>query len=304
MYRLADNLGDSVAVPQLLFSRLEAAGGGEGRFRVALYLVQHRQATAAAIARALHLKKEEVDAALSYWEGAGLLEGRAVLPPVQEAAPEKRPRMTTAQVVQAGRENATLGRLLDELQRLYGAVIGESDINLYATLYTQDGFAPEMILMAGCLAVKNNARRARYVEKVLQNWQANGINDAAAADAHMKLLEQREENERLLAGAMGLQGDPFTLADKKKIALWFEDYGYGMEMIEAARRVAGEKRNDVKYLAGILKQWQAKGYRTVRQVNSGDENHNLRNFRQTPAAGKNPMNEAARYTPMKKRSSP
>ncbi|NLW77987.1 MAG: DnaD domain protein [Ruminococcaceae bacterium] len=302
MYRPVKNTGDTVAVPQLLFSRLNAPGAGEARFRVALYLLGCGGADAADIAGALKLKPAEVERALSYWEGAGLVERDAPAQPAVEAVPRPK-RLTLHEATRAGEADPLLAMLLKELQRIYGGVIGPKAISLFASLYAQDGFSVDLILMAASYAAGKSITSARYVETVLENWRRAGINDAAAADGQLKLMAGREAREAALAQQMGLAGDAFTLAEKRKIAQWYEEYGYGPEMIEAARLAAGDKRNEVKYLAGILKKWHAKGYQAPKDIQQGDDSRNLRveSSRRAQVAQDDILAQAAAYVPMKRR---
>lgn len=300
MYRVSENCGDAVAVPQLLFSKLAAAGADDGRFRVALQLLHAGGGDAETLSAALRMPRTKVEAALHYWEGAGLIEREGAV--AEPAAPARRPAMTTRQVVAAGAADPTLGWLLEELQRLFGAVLGQSDANLFVTLYKQDGFDADLVLLAATVAKREGAqRKAGYTQKVLFSWREAGITNSAMADRYLKLLDERQGREKQLALMMGLEWDPFTRADKKKIAVWFEEYGYGFDMVDAARLTAGDKRNSVAYLAGVLKKWYGKGYRTVREVQQGDENKNLRVFRED-AGGEDLLQSAAHYVPMKKRN--
>lgn len=303
MYRPAKLSGDSIAVPQLLFSKLGTMGGNtdkkEGLFQVALYLLSNGESTAEGIAGALRMEKSKVVAALHYWEGAGLIEVMQDMEMTLEP-PQKRRRMTTPEVVQAGKADSNLAGLLDELQRLFGCVIGQGDMNLFVTLYVQDGYSPSLILLAASEALANGVKKAAYVEKILATWRENGITDCASADRYLRLQAEREQRVTQLAEKMGIAATGFTFAEKKRIAQWFEEYGYGFDMIEAARLAAGDKRNEVKYLAGILKKWNGKGYRNPREIQQGDENHNLRAVGPT-SGGTGDVLESAAYVPLSKR---
>lgn len=299
MYRPVKTFGDTLPVPQLLFSKLTIPGSDDGRFKVALYVLSSGGGEAAGIAAALGMSRAKVEQALNYWEGAGLLVQEAAAPPVP-LAPKR--RMTTGEVVRAGKADPTLGAMLDELQRLFGTVIGEGDVNVFVSLYVQDGYTADLILLAASEAVANDARRARYVDKILSSWRQAGITDCAAADAYLKLQAERAKREKKLAKHMGFAGgDPFSFADKKKIALWFEDYGYDMEMIDLARLTAGDKGGDVKYLNAILKKWYANGYHTPRDVQQAGEGANMRAMRTDGPTRSDPLMDAANYVPLKKR---
>lgn len=302
MYRPVKNTGDTVAVPQLLFSKLSAPGAGEARFRVALFLLASGGATADEAAQALRLRPAEVERALNYWEGAGLIERDT---PAQADAlpPPRQKRLTIHETTRAGEADPTLAMLLKELQRIYGGVIGPKATSLFASFYVQDGFAADLILMAASYAAAKGITSAKYVESTLENWRRSGVNDAAAADRQLKLMAEREANEKELAELMGLPDDPFTLAEKRKIAQWFEEYGYGLDMIGAARLAAGDKRNEVKYLAGILKKWHAKGYQAPRDIRQEDGGSNLRvqSSRRAAAPQEDMLAQATGYVPLKRR---
>ena len=89
-YQLAAYNGDTVAVPQIVFTHLAQADGDT--VRTALYVLQTGDTDPRTIARALGLNSvEAARRALQYWAGAGLLEGsRRAVPaalPEEKAAP-------------------------------------------------------------------------------------------------------------------------------------------------------------------------------------------------------------------------
>ena len=72
-YRIKAVQGDSIAVPQLVFSKLGAAD--EANVRVALYVLATQSTDPAQIAAALKLRsRRSAESALAFWAGAGLLE--------------------------------------------------------------------------------------------------------------------------------------------------------------------------------------------------------------------------------------
>lgn len=72
-YRLVENKGDSVAVPQLVIAKLPELE--DDCCAWALFVVATGETDPARIAAALRLKSpERAQTALVYWKGAGLLE--------------------------------------------------------------------------------------------------------------------------------------------------------------------------------------------------------------------------------------
>lgn len=277
MYKVVKANGDSVAVPRLVFAKLGAKGADEARFRVALYLLEQGQAQVADIVRALRIVESQVRDALSFWEGAGLLEqtAEAAEPELPRVVP-KREHLTQDEVNAAGVADPKVGFLVTEMQRILGGTLSPKDMIVYATLYQKDELPVEMILLVCKYFVGLGQRQARYHEQVLLNWKREGIADYAAADNHLRKLAKRERRYRDIAALLERQPESLSLAEKKRIDAWHEEFHYSREMLEAARHAAGERAGDILYLHSILKKWNSKGYRTKRDVMAAGENRNLR----------------------------
>ena len=101
-YRLAQQNGDAVRVPQLIFTKLPQLE--DDWLRVALYVVATGQTDEAAIARALHLAgPEKAREALVYWKGVGLLEtaDAPAAPAADISAAPVRTRLTAPEIARA-----------------------------------------------------------------------------------------------------------------------------------------------------------------------------------------------------------
>lgn len=302
MYRPAKNNGDSVAVPQILFARLGFPDAGEARFRVALYVLAHGECEAGQLAAALRLGQGEVEKALEYWEGAGLLE-RVQAPgetPAPAAKPPRRLHMNTGAVNEAAGADPVLGAMMQELQRVFGGLVSQRDQAIFCTLYCEDGFAADLILTAALHSREEGGTGAVRVERILFDWRKQGIDDAAAADTHLQLLQARKKRYGEVAALLGIPENGMTLAERRAIDRWNEEYGYGDEMIELARLYAGEKDRDVKYLASIFKRWHSKEYRTTKDVQRAEEGRNLRVTPRKSVATEKDLLANWDYVPMKK----
>lgn len=267
MYQLAAFSGDTIAVPQILFGQL--ARGEENLIRIGLYMISQRTTDPAEIARALRLKSvAAAQRALDFWYGAGLLEQADF----GEKGPEPEsslpvPRLTAAEVAAASCIDPYLGSLMSECQQLLGGVISQSDTNILVGLYVNDKVPLETILLATAHAAAQGHRHVRYIERMVLSWKENGIVTGEDAERYLKLLEVRAGREAQVAETLGRPGTPFTLAEKKLIALWFEDYRYTLPVIQEAILYAGGK-NTVRYINGILKNWYANGWHTLKEIQS------------------------------------
>ena len=262
-YRLVENKGDSVAVPQLVIAKLPELE--DDWLRVALFVVATGETDPARIAAALRLKSpERAQTALVYWKGAGLLEscGEPQARGGIDAAPAPRAHLTTPEVASAAQGDPAIAGLVQECQALMGGVITQADTNILVSMYLSDGMPVDMILLGVAHFAALGKRSARYIERALLGWQREGIDSGEAAERYLRLLDQRAAHEKETAKLLGLADAKFTKADSRAIADW---YGYGPDMIAEAAAYAGEKKS-VKYVNGILRAWYTKGYKTVRDV--------------------------------------
>jgi DnaD/phage-associated family protein len=268
-YKLAKQTGDTLAVPQLVFAKLPELE--DDWLRVALLVISTGETNPTAIARTLHLKSpEKAREALLFWKGAGLLEGAMDedIPPAAGSlndAPPPRRRMNAQEVSAAAENDPAVAALLQECQRLMGGVIPPGDANIFASMYLADEMPVDMILLGVAHFVSKGKRSARYIERALLGWQAEGIDTGEATERYLHRLEQRAIYEQQAARLFNLPDAKFTKAERSLIVTWYEEFGYDDAMIAEAIAYAGEKKNP-RYVNGILRAWYTKGLRTVRDV--------------------------------------
>ena len=119
IYRLKELKGDTIAVPQLVFSKLGIAE--EYNVRVALYVLATGITDPDKICADLKLRSRiSAESALSFWAGAGLLERYE-----ENAAPGEEPSapapMTWAEIAAASRTDPMISSLIDCAQKEFGS---------------------------------------------------------------------------------------------------------------------------------------------------------------------------------------
>lgn len=259
-YQLLKNNGDAVAVPSLVLRRLAAASGDQ--LRVALAILRDGEVRPEALLAEFPAlgTVDALERHLIYWAGAGLLSTAGPTAAAPKHPPEKRPpRLSTREVAAAAENDPQVAVLITESQNLFGTVLNESDGNVLASLYLQDKLPVDLILTGIAHFVTKGKRSVRYIAKVLLSWREEGIRTGADMERYLAVLAQREKYEQEVAGILGVDAAGFTSGERTLIARWYEEYGYGREMIEAASQRAGDK-NTVRYLNAMLKKWSAKGY--------------------------------------------
>ena len=148
IYRLKELKGDTIPVPQLVFSKLGIAE--EYNVRVALYVLATGITDPDKLCADLKLRSRmTAESALSFWAGAGLLERYE-----ENAAPGEEPSapapMTWQEIAAASRTDPMISSLIDCAQTGFARPLTHSEMEKIVHLYLQDGFAPETVML--CVA--------------------------------------------------------------------------------------------------------------------------------------------------------
>ena len=301
IYRLKELKGDTIAVPQLVFSKLGIAE--EYNVRVALYVLATGVTDPDKICADLKLRSRiSAESALSFWAGAGLLERYE-----ENAAPGEEPSapapMTWAEIAAASRTDPMISSLIDCAQTGFARPLTHKEMEKLVNLYVQEGFTPETVMLCTAYVASTGRRTMAAVVHELKVWRTEGVETGEQADAHLKLLALRKEREQYVSGLLGIPESELTLGGRKAIARWYEVYGYDDAMVQEAAVQAGPKR-DLWYWNSILKTWNAKGLRTVHDVRSpvaaAGASRNIRVDRAAPSGNDILKNATRRRSLIKK----
>ena len=99
----------------------------------------------------------------------------------------------------------------------------------------------------------------------LARWRSNGVETGEQAERYLALLEKRRQEEQEVAPLFGLKPEELTLAQKRSIYGWYEDWNYSLPMIREALVYAQDK-NTIRYVNGILRHWHSQGFTSPAQV--------------------------------------
>ena len=275
-YRLAAALGDTVAVPQLVFSHLCQTDGDT--IRVGLYVLQTGVTDPRAIARALALPSmEAARRSLQYWAGAGLLTAERAAPAPQ---PAEAPKASLADL-----HDPRVAVLCEEAQTALGRALGRSELLRLVALYLEDGWPPDVILLCCAEVARCGGHTVAAVHRMLGQWRTEGVETGEDAERHLRREEQRAEFRARMAPLFGVEGDAFSRWERTALTRWQEEWHCTQELVEEALLRAGSHRT-VRYVNGILRSWRSQGITTAQAARGQGQltGANLLQTESTPAA--------------------
>ncbi len=235
-------------------------------------------------ADALALSESEVRSSVKFWRGAGLLgvsrrqtdaakQSEATARDAAETdkkqlREKRRMRLNAAELCRVANENAEFRSLLDAAQQTAGWIFNESEIEIVASLYSSLRLSGEFILSLVGYFVCKKEKPLRYVEKVAYDLIDKGITTPEALEEWLRQRESSESNEGVVRRLFGLGARALTARESAALNAWFDEYGYGEDMISLAyeKTINATGKPSIAYAASILRAWHEAGYKTPADV--------------------------------------
>lgn len=274
MYQLNyQSYAQAAAVPQRAL-QLMAAGCPQEMAQVFCHILAAQPATIAPLelSQQLGLSVLQVDRALEWWAGQGLLvRSEAPAPqaePVKTAAIGTTTRLSRQEVNAIAADSEEVQFLLGECQSVFGRPISPTEANMLVSLHALHGLPVAVILMLVGYCRSVGRCKVGYIERTGIGWLESGIDTVEKADAHIqKLLRSRDAQERVRA-LFGIHDRVLTKKEEQFCYTWLEEYGFPDEVVKAAYEICVDRKGKVlfSYIHSILKSWYLKGYRTLGEV--------------------------------------
>ena len=236
--------------------------------KVLLYVMRNMSANPdnAEIAAAAGLSEYEVEEALLYWAGAGILlpdgkptERTEIKAPVvkQNAKPDR------ADVARRGAEDEKIRYLLTETQMKLGRNLKSNESSTLVWLYDDLGLDVSLILMIVQYAVAHGKPRIGFIESTATDWVNRGIDTIAEADRELNNMAISEQALGIVCSSFGLVKRRPSKNELKLSLMWTDEWKMSREMLTAAYNACVDSisKFDMKYVSKILENWHEKGYK-------------------------------------------
>ena len=250
--------------------------------KVLLYIMRNMSVNPdnAEIAAAAGLSEYEVEEALLYWAGAGILlpDGRsAEKAEIKAPAVKQNAKPDRADVARRGAEDEKIRYLLTETQMKLGRNLKSNESSTLVWLYDDLGLDVSLILMIVQYAAAHGKARIGFIESTATDWVNRGISTIAEADRELNKMAMSEQAWGIVCSAFGLEKRKASKNELKLSLMWVDEWKMSREMLTAAYNacVDGISKFDMKYVSKILENWHEKGYKTPDDIeekkNSGGE---------------------------------
>lgn len=298
-YRI--NYGDAVGVfPKSALDVIKRAGEGEIKVLLCVCACEGN-VDEKKLSRLSGVSADGVRDALAFWRGAGVIESADAPVALQEdtdergderadeRGDEKEPREVEApkksaskklsrseelpnytseelaEILESRTETATL---INECQNIMGKVFSVREINVLMGFVDYLSLDCEyiMILLTYCMSI--GKKTLHYAEKLAFALYDEGICTASELSEEIRRRELAAASEGKIRSMFGVGERALTSKEKKFIASWTGEMGFGLDIIERAYEETANTTGNASfaYANSILERWYSEGLRTLEEV--------------------------------------
>ena len=252
-------------------SYLSLATGAQIKVMLCLIRFEGMPLTEEAIAKHCHLDISDVQGAIKYWVEQKMLTRRGstlCLHAPETVQQAELPKYTADEIIAKTETDNSFKQLVEAAQGVLGKIFNHNDLNVLCGIYDNLGFSDDLVMQLLGFCAGNGKKSFRYIEKVAIDWHDRGIDTFEKADAYIRHLESIAKEERRVASMFGIEGRALSKKEHEFIAVWREQLGLHLELIEQAYNICVDKKGKLSfpYINGILTDWHQKGYKTVEDV--------------------------------------
>jgi len=304
-------------LPQAVLDSMSRADASTLRVLLALSATHGEDVTSADLAQQCGCSEADVDTALAFWRGAGVIELDASKANAKGAARKKSepttkeepktsepenapsssqpqvkssatalPAYTTEELTAVLERRAELRALIDECSHVFGKIFNTHEVSQLIGLADYLGLEEEYLLLLLAHCAKLGKKSLRYAVNLGISLYDDGVTDTAALQECLKARERREEAEGKLRTMFGLGSRALTSKEKKMFDAWTGTHGFTLDAIRIAyeKTVSATGKASVPYANSILERWAAAGLKTVEQINEAEAAYEKQSA-STPKAG-------------------
>lgn len=212
----------------------------------------------------LNLPDSQVSAAIQYWMKRGVLLPGSERQEVQFHVVSEKKSIPLSKP----ENDSELQFLLSTIPDVLNRPMTSTDLKSITYIYEYYRLPADVILMAAQYSVEKGKNSIKYIETVCINWYDRGITTHAMAEEYLKQASKHKSNEFQIRKLFGLGERKLLPSEQKYIEAWFQEFGYGLDVIGVAyeRTIQNTGKVAFAYTNKILSNWHEKGYRTVEEI--------------------------------------
>ena len=287
---------NAVVLPSSVVSKLDRATKRDLKILFALaenrMLCEKADEEPSEVASFIGCTESELLSAISFWRGAGVIEAEestAEIVQTEKTNAEKKvdkksavskkaaladelPKYTTVELTGLLEEHKDMAVLIDECQRAVGKVFNTHEINVIIGLLDYLKLDAEYILLLIDYCKKMGKSSLHYIKKCAFSFYDEGITESHILAEKIRKMEAVAGLEGEIKTLFGMHGRQLTTKEKKFIAAWIGEYGYGIDVIKKAYEMTIDTIHEPvpAYANAIIERWHANGLNDIAAIEAAE----------------------------------
>ena len=227
----------------------------------------------------------QLDAAIAFWRGAGVLtvsasddggqkETSSDVKPPKKIRPEQRsPELSGDEVEAMITESPERRSLLNECQQTMGHIFNNAESAVILSMREYMGLDDEYILLLLAHVARRGKRSVKYAEKMAYTLYERGVDTTESLEEYVTWLESSGELEGRFRTLCGMGSRKFTQKERDFFERWTRQFGFGYDMLEAAYSATVDAigKFSMAYMNRVLESWHEKGITEPDGTHSGKD---------------------------------
>ena len=139
-----------------------------------------------------------------------------------------------------------------------------------STLFERYGFDEDVMIALFHECSERKALKKNYVFKVAENWYKGGVKTFEQLEDFLTAQEEYSKIKSKIKSRLRLNRS-FTEYEEAYILNWIQKYKYSFDEIDyAIKKTIAKGTPSIGYIDGILKNWNAKGYKNLEEIMSSE----------------------------------
>lgn len=181
--------------------------------------------------------------------------------------PKVEPRKTHAQTEKERKRMAATSAINESFFQGIMSLSWYTDIG---SMFENYSFSEEVMIALFHYCQERKALNKKYVHAVAETWYKGGVKSFEDLEDFLENYDNIQKIKQKIAKSLRLNRN-FTKYEEQYIDTWIKDFNYDFDVIEEAlKRTVTKPNPTLNYVNGILSNWHKKGYKTVKDIEEGE----------------------------------
>jgi len=152
--------------------------------------------------------------------------------------------------------NKAVKTMFNNVEKVFGRGLSSTELSQILSWISDYHASTDVVYFAIKYCVEKNKTSLKYIEKVVKEWTAAGLETTDQIQEYLQELDEKYYKYKRVLKALGFTRNA-TEAEKEMMDTWFDQMGYSMErVLEACTKTAGISSPNFNYVNKVLENWR------------------------------------------------